>query len=174
MELPKILISEAKIRQKVQELANEISFDHRGKEVTVLCVLRGSYIFFADLIRKIELPIHCEFVGLSSYGDKTESSGEVKLTLDVTEPLKDRHVVVVEDIVDTGYTMQYLMTVLQSRHPASIKVCSLLVKPEAMKTKVEIDYVGFKLGREFVVGYGLDYAGKFRNLPYIGILEHEH
>lgn len=174
LELPKVLIPESKIQQKIQDLATEISFDYRGKELTAICVLKGSYVFFADLIREIDLPMNCEFMGVSSYGDKTESSGEVKLTLDVNEGLTGKHVLLIEDIVDTGLTMQYLIQTINARKPASLRVCSLLLKPEALKVDVNIDYVGFKLSKEFVVGYGLDYAGRFRNLPYIGVLEHEH
>jgi hypoxanthine phosphoribosyltransferase len=173
-KLPKVLIPEAKIKQRIQDMATEIAFDFRGKEITVICVLKGSFIFFADLIRQIDLPMSCEFMGVSSYGNKTTSSGEVKLTLDMTEPLSGKHVVIVEDIVDTGLTMQYLVNNLKARKPASLKVCTLLSKPEAMKCDVELDYVGFQLGKEFVVGYGLDHAGRFRQLPYIGVIENEH
>lgn len=172
--LPRVLIPEPKIKQRIQDLATEIAFDFRGKEITVICILKGSFIFYADLIRQIDLPMSCEFMGVSSYGNKTSSSGEVKMTLDMTEPLSGKHVVIVEDIVDTGLTMQYLVNNLRSRKPASLKVCSLLVKPESLKCDIEIDYVGFKLAKEFVVGYGLDYAGKFRQLPYIGVIENEH
>lgn len=171
--LPRVLIPEIKIKQKIQDLATEIAFDYRGKEVTAVCVLKGSFIFFADLIRQIDLPMACEFMGLSSYGNKTVSSGEVKVTLDLTEPLAGKHVIIFEDIVDTGLTMQYLVNTLKARKPASLKVCSLLVKPESMKCDIEIDYVGFKLGKEFVVGYGLDHAGRFRHLPYVGVVEND-
>ncbi|MBI3555919.1 MAG: hypoxanthine phosphoribosyltransferase [Deltaproteobacteria bacterium] len=174
LTLPRVLIPESKIKQRIQDLATEITFDYRGKELTVICVLKGSFIFFADLIRQIDLPISCEFMGVSSYGNKTASSGEVKMTLDMTEPLNGKHVIIVEDIVDTGLTMQYLVNNLKARKPASLKICSMLVKPESLKCDVEIDYVGFKLGKEFVVGYGLDHAGRFRQLPYIGIVENEH
>ncbi len=174
LTLPRVLIPESKIKQRIQDLATEITFDYRGKELTVICVLKGSFIFFADLIRQIDLPISCEFMGVSSYGNKTASSGEVKMTLDMTEPLNGKHVIIVEDIVDTGLTMQYLVNNLKARKPASLKICSMLVKPESLVCDVEIDYVGFKLGKEFVVGYGLDHAGRFRQLPYIGIVENEH
>lgn len=174
MILPRVLIPEIKIKQRIQDMAAEISFDYRGKDVTAICVLKGSFIFFADLIRQIDLPLQCEFMGLSSYGNKTVSSGEVKVTLDMTEPLSGKHVVIVEDIVDTGLSMQYLVSSLKARKPASLKICSLLVKPESMKADIEIDYVGFKLGSEFVVGYGLDHAGRYRQLPYIGVIENEH
>src|SRR4051812_1764046 len=140
MMLPRVLIPETKIKQRIQDLATEIAFDYRGKEVVAICVLKGSFIFFSDLIRAIDLPMSCEFMGVSSYGNKTTSSGEVKVTLDMTEPLSGKHVVVIEDIVDTGLTMQYLLNNLRSRKPASLKVCSLLLKPETMKVDLDIDY----------------------------------
>lgn len=174
LALPRVLIPESKIKQRIQDMATEISFDYRGKELTVICVLKGSFIFFADLIREIDLPMSCEFMGVSSYGNKTTSSGEVKVTLDLTEPLNGKHVVIVEDIVDTGLTMQYLVNNLKARKPASLKICSLLVKPECLRADMEIDYVGFKLGKEFVVGYGLDHAGRHRQLPYIGVIDNGH
>lgn len=173
LTLPRVLIPETKIRQRILELAQDITMDYRGKEVTAVCVLKGSFIFFADLIRHIDLPMNCEFMGVSSYGSKTVSSGEVKITLDAHEPLQGKHVLIVEDIVDSGLTMQYLLSTLKSRRPASLKVCSLLVKPESVKNEVTVDYTGFKIGNEFVVGYGLDYAGKYRQIPYIGVLENE-
>lgn len=171
VELPKVLIAENKIKERIADLATEIAFDYRGKEVTAISVLKGSFIFFADLIRQIDLPMTCEFMGLSSYGNKTTSSGEVKVTLDLTEPIQGKHIIIIEDIVDTGLTMQYLINALKTRKPASLKICSLLVKPETLKCDIEIDYVGFKLGKEFVVGYGLDYANRYRQLPYIGVVE---
>ena len=173
MLLPKVLIPEAKIKERIHDLASEISFDYRGKDVTAICVLKGSFVFFADLIREIDLPMACEFMGLSSYGNKTTSSGEVKVTLDLTEPLSGKHVIIIEDIVDSGLTMQYLLNNLNARKPASLKVCSLLFKPEQLKSDIKLDYVGFKLGSEFVVGYGLDHAGRYRQLPYIGVIENE-
>jgi hypoxanthine phosphoribosyltransferase len=171
---PKILIPEVKLQARVSELAHEISHDYKGKEIVAICVLKGSFIFFSDLIRHLDLPLTCEFLGLSSYGNKMVSSGEVKVTLDINEPLEGKHVIVFEDIVDSGLTLTYIMNSLSARKPASLKSCSLLTKPECFKTEVEIDYVGFKIGKEFVVGYGVDYAGKFRGLPYIGYIEHEH
>ncbi len=140
----------------------------------MICVLRGSFIFFTDLIRQIDLPVTCEFLGVSSYGNKMVSSGEVKLTLDINDPLEGRHVIVVEDIVDSGLTLHYIMSLLRARKPATLKSCSLLLKPESLKLDIDVDYIGFRIGNEFVVGYGLDYAGKYRGLPYIGFLEHEH
>ena len=171
---PKILIPELKLQARVTELAKEISEDYRGKEITAICILKGSFIFFSDILRKLDLPVVCEFLGVSSYGNKMVSSGEVKITLDMNEPLENKHVIVFEDIVDSGLTLSYIMNALAARKPASLKCCSLLMKPENMKTEVDVDYVGFKIGPEFVVGYGVDLAGKFRGLPYIGYIEHDH
>jgi hypoxanthine phosphoribosyltransferase len=171
---PKILIPEVKLQARVAEIAHEISHDYRGRSITAVCILKGSFIFFSDVIRHLDLPLTCEFLAVSSYGSKMVSSGEVKVTLDINEPLEGKHVIVFEDIVDSGLTLSYIMNMLRARKPASIKSCSLLLKPDALKTEIECDYLGFKIGKEFVVGYGLDYAGKFRGLPYIGYIEHEH
>lgn len=169
-----VFISEAKLKARVLELADEINTVYAGKEIVAICVLKGSFIFFSDLIRGLNIPLSCEFMGVSSYGNKMVSSGEVKLTLDINEPLENKHVIVVEDIVDSGLTLTYIMNLLKARKPASLKSCSLLFKPEALKIPVDVDFVGFRVGREFVVGYGVDYAGKYRELPFLGILQHEH
>lgn len=171
---PKILIPEIKIEARIAELAAQISNDYIGQDVTAICVLKGSFIFFSDILRKLDLTVHTEFLAVSSYGDKRVSSGEVKMMLDINDPLEGKHVILFEDIVDTGLTLSYLINNLRARRPASLRTCSLLFKPESMKIDVPIDYVGFKIGSEFVVGYGLDYAGKFRGLPYIGYLEQGH
>lgn len=171
---PKVLIPEVKLQARITELAHEINHDYRGKEVTVVCILKGSFVFFSDIIRMLEFPMTCEFLGVSSYGNKMISSGEVKVTLDINEPLENRHVIVFEDIVDTGLTLSYIMNSLRARKPASLKSCSLLLKPECLKTEIDVDYLGFKIGKEFVVGYGIDFAGKNRGLPYIGYIEHGH
>jgi hypoxanthine phosphoribosyltransferase len=171
---PKILIPEVRLQARVAELAQEINHDYRGRELTMICVLKGSFIFFSDLIRRLDLPMTCEFLGVSSYGNKTVSSGEVKLTLDINDPLENKHVIVVEDIVDTGLTLSYIMNLLRTRKPATLKSATLLMKPECLKTEIEADYTGFKIGKEFVVGYGVDFAGKYRGLPYIGYIEHGH
>ena len=171
---PRILIPEVRLQARVAELAQEISNDYRGKDITAICILKGSFVFFSDLIRKLDLKLTCEFLGVSSYGNKMVPSGEVKVTLDINEPLENKHVIIVEDIVDTGLTLDYIMNTLRARKPASIRSCALLMKPECLKTDIDVDYVGFKIGKEFVVGYGVDYAGKFRGLPYIGYFEHEH
>lgn len=171
---PKVLLSEVKIRQRIQEMAAQIAHDYKGKEVVAVCILKGSFIFFADLIRSIDLPMNCEFMGVSSYGAGTTSSGEVKITLDLTEPVAGKHLLLIEDIVDSGLTMRYLLNNLSARKPASVKVAALLMKPDSLQAPIEVDYVGFKIGSEFVIGYGLDYAGRYRQLPYIGVLDHEN
>jgi hypoxanthine phosphoribosyltransferase len=173
-EQPKILIPEVRLQARVAELAHEINHDYRGLEIVAVCVLKGSFIFFSDIIRHLDTPMSCEFLGVSSYGNKMVSSGEVKVTLDMNEPLEGKHVIVFEDIVDSGLTLSYILNTLKTRRPASLKSCSLLVKEDAIKADVQVDYTGFKIGNEFVVGYGIDYAGKHRGLPYVGYLEHGH
>lgn len=165
------LISEEKIAARIKELGQQISADYAGKELSVICVLKGSFIFMADLVRVIKVPLTCEFLSVSSYGDQKSSSGEVKLILDISKPLDGKHVLIVEDIVDSGLTLKFICDVLSVRNPASITCCALLEKPEALKTKVKLDYVGFRIGNEFVVGYGLDFAQRHRELPYIGLLK---
>jgi hypoxanthine phosphoribosyltransferase len=170
--LPKVLISEETLRKRVEELSTKINNDYDGKPVTVICILKGGVVFFSDMIRKLKMPLICEFLGTSSYGNEKKSSGEIKLTMDVREPLEGKHVLVFEDIVDSGLTLSYILSLLQARKPASVKLCSLLLKPESIQAKdLNVDYVGFEIGDEFIVGYGLDYAGKYRGLPYIGLLE---
>ena len=171
---PQLLIPEIRLQKRIEEIAQDISHDYQGKEIVGICILKGSFIFFSDIIRRIDLPIACEFMGVSSYGSKMVSSGEVKVTLDINEPLEGKHVIIFEDIVDSGLTLAYLQNMLKARKPASLKSCALLVKPHSLKTKVEVDYKAFEIGSEFVVGYGLDYAGKYRGLPYIGYLEQDH
>ncbi|MBI2711768.1 MAG: hypoxanthine phosphoribosyltransferase [Bdellovibrio sp.] len=171
---PKVLIPEVKIQARLNELAQEINHDYRGREITAVCILKGSFIFFSDIIRRLESPLTCEFLGVSSYQNRTVSSGEVKVTLDLNEPLENKNVIVFEDIVDSGLTLSYIMNTLRARRPASLKSCSLLLKPESLRTEIDVDYLGFKIGKEFVVGYGIDFAGKHRGLPYIGYIEHGH
>lgn len=171
---PKILIPEVKLQARISELAQEIAHDYQGREIVAVCILKGSFIFFSDIIRRLDIPMSCEFLGVSSYANKMVSSGEVKVTLDLNEPLEGKHVIVFEDIVDSGLTLSYIMNLLRGRRPASIKSCSLLMKPEALKIEIDVDYLGFKIGKEFVVGYGIDYAGSHRGLPYIGFIDQEH
>ena len=166
------LISTEKIAARVAELGAQITKDYAGKrDVVVIGVLKGSVIFMADLVRHIAAPVVMDFIGISSYGDATTSSGVVQITQDLTRPIEGKHVIVVEDIVDTGHTVHYLMANLATRQPASIKLCSLLHKPERSERDVEIHYLGFTIPNKFVVGYGLDIAQQYRNLPFIGVVQ---
>jgi hypoxanthine phosphoribosyltransferase len=164
------LISESAIRNRVAELGQEISAAYDGKEVVLVGVLTGAVLFLSDLIRCIHIPIELDFVATSSYGQATRSSGEVRLLKDVSHPVQGKHILLVEDIVDTGLTLRYLLETFQARHPASIACCVLLDKPSRRVTDVPLKFRGFEIEDRFVVGYGLDYAGRFRNLPYIGAL----
>jgi hypoxanthine phosphoribosyltransferase len=166
-----VLFDEATLQARVRELGAQITRDYQGKDLTLLCVLKGSVFFFTDLARSVDLPLTTEFLGVSSYQGGTETTGEVRITTDVSKPLAGRHVVVVEDIIDTGLTMQFLLKNLQSRQPASVRLCTLLEKPSRARTKVPIDYKGFVIDDHFVVGYGLDYAERYRNLPFIGVMK---
>ncbi|MBN8472208.1 hypoxanthine phosphoribosyltransferase [Corallococcus exiguus] len=167
-----VLISEEAVQARVKELGAQITRDYEGKELTLICVLKGSAFFAIDLARAIDLPLTLEFLGVSSYHGGTESTGEVRITTDVSKPMAGKHLLIIEDIIDTGLTMSFLLENLRARHPASVKICSLLEKPARAKTKVEIDYKGFVIEDKFVVGYGLDYGEKYRNLPFIGIWKH--
>jgi hypoxanthine phosphoribosyltransferase len=166
-----VLISEQQIAARVADLAAEIESDHRDKELVLVGVLKGAFVFISDLARKIDLPLAVDFIGLSSYGEATESSGVVKITSDLTKPIEGKHVLVVEDIVDTGLTMRYLLDNLATRHPASVKICALLSKPSRSRTRIPIRYLGFEVPDRFVVGYGLDAGEKFRNIPFIGVVK---
>lgn len=161
------LISQDDLQKKVTEIGEKITNEFKGEDLTAICVLKGSCMYFADLVRSIDLDIQCEFFGVSSYGGGTSSSGEVKTTLDLTVPLENKNVLLVEDIVDTGLTMNYLKKHIGARMPKRLVTTSLLFKPAALKTDCSIDYVGFEIENRFVVGYGLDYQGYYRNLPYI-------
>ncbi len=156
------------IRARVNELGAEISRDYQKRSLVLLCILKGSFVFAADLARAIELPLRIEFMGVSSYGEDTKSSGVVQITQDVSTPLAGEDVLIVEDIVDTGLTLHYLLQQIQTRGPASVRICSLLHKPAREMKKVAIDYLGFTIEDRFVIGYGLDWAQKYRNLPFIG------
>lgn len=165
------LIDEATIAAKVRELGKQITERHAGHELVLVPVLKGSFVFAADLARAIDLPLSIDFFGCRSYGDGTESSGVVQITYDLTKPIENKHVIVVEDIVDTGLTMTYLLENLGTRKPASLELCSLLHKPARTRVPVKIDHLGFTIEDVFVIGYGLDYGEKYRNLPYLGVLE---
>lgn len=163
----KTYLSEEEIQKKVSEIGNALTQKFKGQKVTAICVLKGSFMFYSDLIRQIDADITCEFFGVASYHGGTSSSGEVKVTLDLAQPVEDRHVILVEDIVDTGLTMNYLINSIKARKPTSLTTVALLEKPEALKVPCKLDHVGFQITNEFVVGYGLDYQGFYRNLPYI-------
>jgi hypoxanthine phosphoribosyltransferase len=163
-----ILIPADAIAARVKELGEAITRDHQGRALTVVGVIKGSFVFLADLVRAIDLPITVDFIGISSY-QGTRSSGVVQITSDLTRPIEGKDVLLVEDIVDTGLSMRYLLENLATRRPATVKVCALLEKPARAVVKVPIDYRGFVIGDEFVVGYGLDWDGKLRNLPFVGV-----
>ena len=164
-----VYLSEEAIGARVRELGAAITRDLAGKKVTLVAVLKGSFVFLADLVRAIDLPIAVEFIAISSYAG-TKSTGVVQITADLTRSVEGEHVIVVEDIVDTGLTMRYLLENLATRHPASLRLCALLEKPARAQVKVAIDYKGFEIPDEFVVGYGLDHDGRLRNLPFLGVL----
>ena len=166
-----VLFSEEQLEQRVCELAAQIDRDYAGKEPLLVSVLRGSFVFMADLVRHITLPCTVDFMAVSSYGSGTTSSGQVKIIKDLSEQIEGKDVIVVEDILDSGNTLSYLLRLLEARHPASIRLCTLLDKPERRTRPVAVQYSGFTIPDEFVVGYGLDYDEKYRNLPYIGILK---
>jgi hypoxanthine phosphoribosyltransferase len=162
------LITEERLRARIAELGREITRDYAGQSLVVVAVLKGSFIFVADLVRAVALPLEVEFIGISSYAG-ISSSGVVQITQDLSRPIAGEHVLLVEDVVDSGLTMSYLIENLSTRRPASVRVCALLEKPARAKVKVQIAYRGFEIPDQFVVGYGLDVDGKYRNLPYVGI-----
>jgi len=166
----KTLYTPEQIQARVREIGAQITRDYQGKQLVILCVLKGSFVFASDLARSIDLPLRVEFLGVQSYGDDTASSGVVQITLDLAKPVEGEEVLIVEDIVDTGLTLDYLMHQVQARNAASVKVCALLHKPARTKKKVSIDYLGFTIEDVFVVGYGLDWAQKYRNMPEIGVV----
>lgn len=172
-DIQEILFTEEQLKNRVSEIARQIEADYAGKEIMLISVLRGSFIFMADLCRAIRLPCTLDFMSVSSYGTGTTSSGQVQITKDLSEDITGRHVIVVEDILDSGNTLSYLLNILEHRHPASVRLCTLLDKPERRTKPVDLHYRGFTIPDAFVVGYGLDYAEKYRNLPYIGVLKPE-
>jgi hypoxanthine phosphoribosyltransferase len=171
---PRVLISEAQIRARVAELGATISDDYRNAgEVMLVGILKGSFIFLADLSRVLTIPRRVDFLSISSYGMRGVRAGALRLILDLREPVRNRHVLIVEDIVDTGHTLAYLQEMLAARHPASLKTCTLVTKPSRREREVALDYVGFEIPDAWVVGYGLDYKDRYRTLPYIGTIDPE-
>jgi len=169
-DVSEVLLTDAQIRARVAELGVEISHDYAGRQPVLVSVLKGSFVFLADLIRASELPLAVDLMELSSYGDSTETSGQVRILKDLSGSIEDRDVIVVEDIIDTGLTLNYLLRYLHERRPASIRICCLLDKPARRLADIEIDYRGFTIPDRFVVGYGLDFDERYRNLPYVGVL----
>lgn len=172
-DVAKVLISEAEIRARTRELAQKISEDYKGKDLVLVCILKGGVTFLADLMREICIPHAIDFMAISSYGASTESSGVVRILKDLDRSIDGKHVLIVEDIIDTGRTLSYIIANLETRHPASVRICTLLSKPARREMDIPLDYVGFEVPNEFVVGYGLDYAEKYRNLRFIGVLKPE-
>lgn len=170
----RVLLSEEEVDRRIQEIGEQISRDYAGKQVHLVCVLKGGSFFMCELAKRITIPVSLDFMSVSSYGKDTKSSGVVKIVKDLDESLKGKDVIVVEDIVDSGRTLSYLLEMLGDRGPKSLRLCTLLDKPERRVVEVNVDYTGFNIPDEFVVGYGLDYDQKYRNLPYIGVVEFDN
>ena len=171
--IKKVLIDEETLQLKIKELGAQITKDYEGKDLLVVCILKGAVLFVSDLIKRIDLPLEIDFMAVSSYGNATKSSGVVRILKDLDEEINGKHILIVEDIIDSGLTLSYLIDNLKSRNPASVAVCTLLDKPDNRKTPIDISYTGFIVPDEFVVGYGLDYAEKYRNIPFIFVLKEE-
>ncbi|MBS4537576.1 hypoxanthine phosphoribosyltransferase [Clostridium sp. D2Q-11] len=172
-DIREVLINEEQLKNKVMKLGKQISKDYEGESLTVICILKGAVMFMTELIKNIEIPIEIDFMDVSSYGNQTTSSGVVKIIKDLDSSIEGKNILIVEDIIDSGLTLNYLMKILKSRSPKSVEICSLLDKPEGRNVDMEVKYVGFIVPDAFLVGYGLDFAEKYRNLPYIGILKEE-
>jgi len=172
-DLKSILYSEEAIAQRVVELAEQIEKDYAGKELVLVGVLKGANVFMCDLMRKIDLPMSIDFIAASSYGTSTESSGVVKILKDLDHSIEGKDVIIIEDIIDTGLTLSYLMKNFKNRKAKSIEICTLLDKPERRRAPIDVKYIGYKIPDEFIVGYGIDYAEKYRNLPFIATIKEE-
>ena len=168
-----VLIPEEEVNAKIKELGARISEDYAGKEVHLICILKGGVFFACELAKRITIPVSLDFMQVSSYGNASKSSGIVRIKKDLDDSMEGKEVIIVEDIIDSGRTLHYLIPVLEQRNPASIRLCALLNKPDRREKEVQIDYLGFDIPDKFVVGYGLDYAQKYRNLPFIGVVETE-
>jgi hypoxanthine phosphoribosyltransferase len=172
-DVAEILIDEETLQRRVAELGAQVTDDYRGRDLLLVCVLKGAVFFLSDLMRRIDLPVEVDFMAISSYGAGVDSSGVVRILKDLDVPIEGRNVLIVEDIVDSGLTLSYLLRALESRGPASLEVCALLTKPERRENEVECRYIGFEIPNRFVIGYGLDFAERYRNLPYIGVVRDE-
>lgn len=167
----RVLLTEEEVDKRINEVAEQINKDYAGKSVHLICILKGGVFFTCELAKRLNMPVSMDFMSVSSYGDDTKSSGVVKIVKDLDQPLEGKEVLIVEDIIDSGRTLSYLIEILKKRNPASLKLCTLLDKPERRVKEVHVDYTCFNIPDEFVVGYGLDYAQRYRNLPFIGVVE---
>ena len=172
-DVDEILIDEETLQRRIAELGAQVTEDYRGRDLLLVCVLKGAVFFLSDLMRRIDLPVEVDFMAISSYGAGVDSSGVVRILKDLDVPIEGRNVLIVEDIIDSGLTLSYLLRALESRGPASLEVCALLTKPERRENEVECRYIGFEIPNRFVIGYGLDFAERYRNLPYIGVVRDE-
>ena len=172
-DIASVLISEEAIQARVREMGAQIAEDYRDKNPVMICILKGAVMFYTDLLRAMPIKLSMDFMAVSSYGNRTKASGEVEIRKDLSNSIENRHVIIVEDIIDSGFTLTYLSRMLRARGANSLKICTLLDKPERRVAEVKVDYTGFAIPDEFVVGYGLDYAQKYRNLPFIGVLSLE-
>ena len=174
-DIARVLLTEEQLQTRVQELGRQIAWDYRGKNPAMVCILKGAIMFYTDLLRAMPIQLSMDFMAVSSYGKRTKSSGEVEIRKDLSSSIENRHVIIVEDIIDSGFTLTYLTRMLSARGAASIKLCTLLDKPSRRAPGITLksDYAGFEIGDDFVVGYGLDYDEAYRNLPYIGVLKPE-
>jgi len=172
-DIKKILIDEDILQAKVRELGAKITEDYKGKDLLLICVLKGAVVFVSDLMKNVDLPLEIDFMAVSSYGSNTKSSGVVRILKDLNKGIEGRNLLIVEDIIDSGLTLSYLIDNLKARGPESVEICTILDKPDRRKANINIKYTGFQVPDEFVVGYGLDYAEKYRNLPYVAILKEE-
>ncbi len=166
-----VMISQEEVENRIQELADQISQEYAGKEITLICILKGSVFFTCELAKRITIPVKLDFMQASSYGDGTKTTGVIQIKKELDESIEGKNVIVIEDIIDSGRTLSFLLKVLSARGPESLKLCTLLDKPDRREIQVDVDYTGFKIPDAFVVGYGLDYAQNYRNLPYIGVVE---
>ncbi len=171
MDVGRVLISEQEIAAKLEEMGRQITADYAGRDLLMVGVLKGAFIVMADLARHVDLPVEFDFMAVSSYGAATQTSGVVRILKDLDQEIAGRDILIVEDIIDSGLTLNYLLKSLRVRRPASLEVAALLLKKDIQRVPLEVKYTGFEIGPEFVIGYGLDHAGKYRNLPYIGVLE---
>ena len=172
-DIARVMVSEEDLKQKAKELGEQISRDYAGKSIFVVCILKGSFVFCADLLRSITAPVSVDFMCVSSYGAGSRSSGNIQILKDVGVDIRDKDVLIVEDIIDSGNTLKCLKEMLESRAASSVKICTMLNKPSRREVEIDADYIGFDIEDEFVVGYGLDYAEKYRNFPFVGVLKRE-